>query len=174
MSKREKIIVSIMAATLLLGGYLHFFPGTTGHRQGIENKPVLSNLDFTREIIQKLTEDTSLAKELFTIRSAERKWARDPFLKSDILLSDTVHQKSTDREPAGTGTRLDLVYTGFLEAGPRRLAIINGMEYEPGEAIDDQGHYVRRIQPRTVEIGKRNAPDVIIVKMTEYDPITGK
>ena len=56
----------------------------------------------------------------------------------------------------------------------QRLAIINGMEYAPGESNGEQGYFVRRIQPHQVEIGKRNAPDVIIIKLTAYEAITGK
>lgn len=56
----------------------------------------------------------------------------------------------------------------------QRLAIINGMEYAPGESIGEQGYFVRRIQPHQVEIGKRKAPDVIILKLTAYEAITGK
>ena len=67
-----------------------------------------------------------------------------------------------------------LVYTGYIEVGAQRLAIINDMEYTSGDAIDVQGHYVRRIQPHQVEIGKLKAPDTIILKLTELDPGMGK
>jgi len=40
--------------------------------------------------------------------------------------------------------------------------------------MDSDGHFLRLIQPRQVEIGKRNAPDVIILKMTDYETVTGK
>ncbi|MBC2713343.1 MAG: hypothetical protein HGJ94_20800 [Desulfosarcina sp.] len=173
MDRREKIIVSVMAATMLLGGYLYFIPGTTDGRRGVENQPAAPNLDFTQEIIRKFKEDTSLVRDLFTIRSAERKWGKDPFLKNDASLSDTQQRKAKVEAPVPNGPRSKLNYTGFLEAGSTRLAIINGIEYEAGESINREGYYVRRIRPHQVEIGKRKAPDVIILKLADHENISG-
>jgi hypothetical protein len=173
MNRREKIIVAIMAATVLLGGYLYLGPVPTGSRVEPEKQSDGPALEFAQKVIQKLKADKSLSKELFTIRSAERKWERDPFIKSDDLLSDTQQLEAND-DPATAGSQPNLAYTGFLEVGSQRLAIINGTEYALGEAIDDQGHYLRRIHPHQVEIGKLNAPGVVILKLMEYEAITRK
>lgn len=173
MSKREKIIVSVMVATVLLGGYLYFMPGTIGSRRGVENQSDAPALDFAQKVILKLEEDTSLARELLTIRSAERKWGKDPFLKTNALLSDTQQRKTDLAAAVPDGPQSTLNYTGFLEAGSTRLAIINGIEYQAGESINPQGYYVRRIQPYQVEIGKRKAPDVIILKLADHGTISG-
>ncbi len=172
MTRREKIIVSIMAATVLLGGYLYWGPVTTGGRQGVEEKSVDQAFEFARNVIQKLKEDDALTMDLFTIRSAERKWEKDPFLKNDTMLSDTQQREVTDNATGTADTQMNLVYTGFLEVGTQRLAIINGIEYASGEAIDGQGHYVRRIHPHQVEIGKQHTPGVIILRLMEYEAIT--
>jgi hypothetical protein len=174
MSIREKIIVSVMAAAVLLGGYLYVDPMTTGSRQGVETPSDGPALDFAREVIRKLKEDTSLARDLFTIRGAERKWKKDPFLKNDALLSDSPKHEIPEHATVSTDTESDWVYTGFIEVGAQRLAIINGMEYTSGDAIDGRGYYVRRIHPHQVEIGKPNTPGVIMLKLMEYEAITGK
>jgi hypothetical protein len=172
MTRREKIIVSIMAATVLLAVYLYLGPVMTGSRLGVEKKPDASAFEFAQKVIQKLKEDTTLTKDLFTIRSAERKWEKDPFLKNDTMLSDTQQREVTDDATGTADTQMNLVYTGFLEVGTQRLAIINGIEYASGEAIDGQGHYVRRIHPHQVEIGKQHTPGVIILRLMEYEAIT--
>ena len=169
MSKREKIIVSVMAATVLMGGYLYLGPGITGSRSNIETLSDASAGDFVQKVIQQFRDDTTLARELFTVRSAEREWGKDPFVKSGVLLSDTARQTDQDKAPAGAAGQLNLVYTGYIEVGAQRLAIINDMEYAPGDAIDDRGTYVRRIQPHQVEIGKLKAPDTIVLKLTEVE-----
>lgn len=174
MTRREKIIVSIMAATVLLGGYLYWGPVTSGSRQDIEKMSDDQALEFARNVIQKLKEDTALNMDLFTIRSAEGKWEKDPFLKTDPLLSDTPQRAVPDAAAASAGTQPNLVYTGFLEVGTQRLAIINGIEYTSGEAVDGEGHYVRRILPHQVEIGNQHTPGVILLKLIEYEAITGK
>jgi hypothetical protein len=169
MSKREKIIVSVMVVTVLLGGYLYFAPEATVSRRGDETQLDTSTHDFVRKVIKQFKEDTTLARELFAIRSAERKWEKDPFLKSDGQLSDTRQRDVSDGAPASDDTQLKLIYSGYLEVGNQRLAIINGIEYASGEVIDDQGYYVRRIQPNQVEIGKRSAPDAILLKLTAFE-----
>jgi len=173
MSRREKIIISIMAATALLGGYLYVSPLPTGSPQKVGKQPDATAIDFAQKVIQKLKEDTSLTKDLFTIRSAERRWEKDPFLTTDTLLSDTQQREVQDKAAAAS-TQATLVYTGYIEVGTQRLAIINGIEYASGEAVDGQGHYVRRIHPHRVEIGNQHAPGVIMLKLMDYESIAGK
>ena len=174
MSRREKIIVAVMAATVLLVGYLYVGPLTTGSPQGVVKPSDGPALDFAQNVTQKLKADITLTKDLFTIRSAERKWEKDPFLKNDTLLSDTQQRIDPGTPTVVAGTQPDLVYTGFLEVGTQRLAIINGVEYASGEAIDGKGHYVRRIHPNQVEIGTQHASGVLILKLTDYEAISGK
>jgi len=163
-----------MAAAVLLGGYLYMDPLTTGSRRGVETQSDGPALDFAQKVIQKLKEDTSLTRDLFAIRSAERKWEKDPFLKNDTLLSDSPRHEVPEKVTVSTDNESNWVYTGFIEVGAQRLAIINGMEYTTGDAIDGQGYYVRRIHPHQVEISKPNTPGVIILKLIEYEAIAGK
>lgn len=100
MNRREKIIVIVMAASVVLGGYLYYNPGPTVSRQRVEPPSEGPALDFAQKVIQKLKEDTTLTRDLYTIRSAERKWEKDPFLTTDTLLSDAPPQKVADTEAA--------------------------------------------------------------------------
>jgi hypothetical protein len=172
MTRREKIIVAAMSATIALGSYLYFpiitSDGTNSHPDG--TRPTLA---YAETIAQNLNADKTLSKDLFTLRRAEQHWESDPFIKSDISLTDTLMEKPTASVDSPTATSAHLKYTGYLEAGMHRLAIINGMEYEQGESINRKGYYVRRIHPRQVEIGKRNAPDVILLKLQDHENISG-
>ncbi|WP_372679591.1 hypothetical protein [Desulfosarcina sp.] len=174
MTVREKIIVSIMAATVLLGGYLYWWPVTIDSRRVVQNQSDGQALEFARNVNQKFKEDTALNMDLFIIRSAERNWEKDPFLKKGTLLSDTPQRDAAVAASPNAGIQPNLAYTGYLEVGTQRLAIINGIEYTSGEAVDGKGHYVRRIHPHQVEIGNQHTPGVIILKLIEYEAITGK
>ncbi|MCB2146192.1 MAG: hypothetical protein KQI81_06925 [Deltaproteobacteria bacterium] len=159
---------------MLLGGYLYLDPMTTGSRRGVEKQSDGPALDFAQKVIQKLKEDTSLPRDLFTIRSAERRWEKDPFLKNDTLLSDSPMHEKPVHATVNADAESNWVYTGFIEVGAQRLAIINGMEYTSGDAIAGRGYYVRSIHPHQVEIGKPDTPGGIILKLMEYEAITGK
>jgi hypothetical protein len=50
-----------------------------------------------------------------------------------------------------------LSYSGFLQMGAKRMAIINGMEYEEGEMLPVSGYFIRSITPKSVVIGKIGA-----------------
>ena len=169
MSRREKVIVSIMVATALLGGYWYYSPSAPNSHDRGERQSVEQIIRFAKAAIQKLRSDDSLSKDLFRMRTAERRWEKDPFIKSKAVLSDKQRVPAPQKKPVAEGTSMNLLYTGFIEVGAKRLAIINGIEYATGEVIDTQGHYIRRIQPHRVDIGKRDAPDMIILNYTESE-----
>jgi hypothetical protein len=132
MSKREKIIVSLMAATVLLGGYLYLLPGTTDNQRAVEMQLDASTTEFVHKVIQKFKQDTTLAVELFAIRSAERKWEKDPFLDSHAQLSDTPQRRVFEKTPATDDARLNLVYAGYVEVGSRVWPLSTAWNTQPG------------------------------------------
>lgn len=172
MSLREIIIVSIMLLTMLLGGYLHFVPQSVGN-SGKETATASPALDFAKEIVSKLGEDTSFSKELLVIRQAEEKWDRDPFVSAGETPSDTLEKQTLQKEANADGRHPDFVYSGYLQAGENRLAVINGIEYAPGESIDDQGHYIRRIEPDRVVIGTLGTQRNTFISLSEFNATSG-
>ena len=55
------------------------------------------------------------------------------------------------RSPKETARALpNLAYSGFLEIGSKRLAIINGMEYEAGDRVNPGAFSVKTILPGKV------------------------
>jgi len=58
-------------------------------------------------------------------------------------------------------------YSGYLEIGDRRLAIINGIEYETGDELAMGGYIVRGIYPNRVVIEVKWRKEKIIVPLEE-------
>jgi len=50
----------------------------------------------------------------------------------------------------------DLFYTGYIEQGDVKLAIINGLEYETGEQTEIDGLFVVGIESEHVKLGYRD------------------
>jgi hypothetical protein len=66
------------------------------------------------------------------IQKAEAAWKQDPFMV--IRKAQTLPaEKSPVKEPVRPLPAM--TYSGFLEIGSKRLAIINGMEYEAGDKL---------------------------------------
>ena len=59
-------------------------------------------------------------------------------------------------------------YTGFLQMGDTRLAIINGMEYEAGDQLEPGGFIIRRILPNHVVVAPPGK------NKENYDPSNGR
>ena len=173
MSVREIIIVSIMLLTMLLSGYLHFLPQTVGNA-GSEPSTASPTLGFAKEIVSQFKKDTSLPRELFIIRKAEGRWDRDPYMAAGEALSGSQDKKPAGKENKDDRGHRDFVYTGFLQVGEKRLAVINGIEFAPGEAIDDQGHFIRRIEPDRVEIGALGTPAATVITLIDFDATHGE
>jgi hypothetical protein len=101
--------------------------------------------------------------EKYIIASAATGWAGDPFLKSEL--------PEQSERPGGAGqnqsAEASLVYSGYIEMAGRRLAIINGIEYEAGDALELPGYFVKRIFPLRVELTREGSPEKIVIQLDE-------
>jgi hypothetical protein len=82
------------------------------------------------------------------IQKAEAAWKQDPFL--EIQKAKATEPKDT--RPKETARLPNLVYNGFMELGSKRLAIINGQEYETGDKLNPGGFTIKSILPTRVVI----------------------
>jgi len=149
MSRREKIIIGLMFLAIALGGYL-LLGGDASKAPGAASPSPSDAPDLTRFIAAVNLRIEALDKkgrDLHTLARAGSPWERDPFLRSRL---PAAVRTGVDTEPAATEKPLH--YTGFSEIGGRRLPVINGMEYGPGERIEVTGHTVQEIGPAHVDL----------------------
>ena len=82
------------------------------------------------------------------IGRAESDWLRDPFMPQKMY-----HALSAPLKPvAGVVKAIVFNYTGYVEAGKNKMAIINGYEYRPGEALLEEGYVLKSISSKKVSI----------------------
>ena len=159
MSKREKIILVVMALTIVYGAY-SFFLESPAYTHG--PSPSESKLEAFHKFISNvanLTKDGLSEIDAYIIEHISDQWTKDP------LLNITREVQIGDRPD--TVNPLDIIYTGYLEMGPKRLAIINGMEYESGESLAKGGHTVGLIYPDKVVIVTRGNNQKVAVPLVE-------
>ncbi|MBW2358691.1 MAG: general secretion pathway protein GspB [Deltaproteobacteria bacterium] len=58
-------------------------------------------------------------------------------------------------------------YSGYMEMGDRKIAIIDGMEYKTGEEIVPGGFVIRAIYPNKIVIGIKGKEEEITVPLVE-------
>jgi hypothetical protein len=169
MSKREKIILIVMALTIVYGFYALFLENPSPGKPKLaatENK--LDNFNKFITNVATLVKGGVSEEETYIIDKIPVKWTKDPFLKTRKEVAVKPEKEKLDEFKKGaTAQELGIVYSGFLNMGNRNLAIINGIEYEKGEKLPDGAHIVEEIHPNRVVVGMQGKKKKITVKLEE-------
>jgi hypothetical protein len=143
MDKREKMILALMVVALL-GAAIVLFSGPSSQPIDITKEKELSNVKaLSDQLTADVNKETLTDTEKYILKRVEADWPSDPFLEKKLTIP------SADRAAAGQRP-VEFSYTGYLDVGSRRLAIINGMEYLEGEPMETGGYVVRSIDPEKV------------------------
>jgi hypothetical protein len=157
MSKREKIIIGVMVFSILfaLGYYLTptlTGPGEKPGEQYAETEKII------QEIAAELKKVAASPNENYVIARAEAVWTKDPFYKK----IQPVAAK------AGPGGAQDIVYSGFVDMGEKKLAVINGSTYRVGDKLDfGSSFYLTIVEPSRVVIADRQNQRNIVIKLKD-------
>ena len=150
-TNREKIIV-ILALVALAYGAWEMFLHTPAKPPTFQNPSKGSSLDTLNTFITKVAEAAQEGlsdTDNYIIQRAEAQWIQDPLIqiRKPPKVETEPEEVVTTAEP-----ELEIAYTGYIEMGSMRLAIINGNEYETGDRLEQGGYIVRSISPTQVEI----------------------
>ncbi|MGD9240829.1 MAG: hypothetical protein PVG69_12435 [Desulfobacterales bacterium] len=154
MTTREKIIVGLMLLTVIYGVYTVFFEGKGG-------TPEIATISATKELenlnsfITKVAEasKSGLSEEdKYIIELAEAEWKQDP-----LILAELKDRPESEIKKAAQVTKvsipdLNISYTGFMQMGDIKFAIINGVEYATGDRLEQGDYILRSITPSRVVI----------------------
>ena len=160
MSKREKAILIFMFFAVIYGGYAFFFsaPKNASPAPAGEVLKVLQTL--VDEVKQNLQKENLSEADTYVLKKVNDKWVTDPFYEKRI----------EEKIPGATDAlREDITfnYYGYMQIGERRVAIINGMEYEAGEELEIDGYIVSGIYPTKAVIKIRGRESKIILPLVE-------
>ena len=153
-----------MVLAVIYGVYTVFFSAPrevsipSGHKE----------LETLNSFVTKVAEQTKTGlskEETYILQKARAEWKQDPFIQ---IRPKLTREEAAERQPLVLNSKI--LYTGFLEMGNKRLAIINGMEYEIGDILERTGLVVRKISPSHVVVA---APDnknkTLIIPMEEIE-----
>ena len=159
MSKREKIIVGVMIFSILFALVYFLSPAITG--QGAKPADQYTGSEkIIQEIAAELKKVAASPAENYVIARAEAAWAKDPFYKK-------VMPAVAKAGPGGT-TGPDIVYSGYVDMGEKKLAVINGSTYQVGEKLDfGSAFYLKSVEPSRVVIADRQNQRNIVIKLKD-------
>jgi hypothetical protein len=156
MTQREKIIVGLMLLTVAYGIYALFFEGkgssTSTEPASVSSAVQLENLNA---FITKVAEASKagLSKEdKYIISRAETEWKQDPLITAELTERPQDEIKKQQQVIQAASPRPNIAYTGFMQMGDKRFAIINGFEYAPGDQLLEGGYKVSSVTPSKVVI----------------------
>jgi len=155
LNKRQILILVVMLLAVLYGAYEFFSTGRKGPAVVDTAKKAVDLNTFIGDITVALTKDTPSPVDAYMIKRAEEAWLRDPFYepkdaREDAIAKEAAHAQQV--EASITALKGKLNYTGYVDMGHKRIAILNGSEYALGDALDVDGYVLNGIHPTKIVI----------------------
>ena len=152
LKKREIIILVIAALFVLYAGYEYLIAGPA-------NKKIITNtgsdsVDINNSITgitKDLGKDKITDFDAYVVKRMEADWGKNPFWKKDM------YKAWVNREGLAKGGVLaKIIYSGYVDSGKIKLAVINGFEYRIEEQLEIEGYVLKQITPSKVIIFNKN------------------
>ncbi|MCE5264045.1 MAG: hypothetical protein LLG97_10985 [Deltaproteobacteria bacterium] len=168
LGKREMIILGALAVVVLYAAFDYLMPKKKA--AGIDTTQKSAELQtFVSNLTASMGKDSSKDLGTLVFSRAEREWAQDPFLDNKSYRSWTQAKVIAAKEPvvAAAAPKVEFVYSGYLEVGKKKMAIVNGMEYSEGDGLDIKGYFLKSASPSNVVIENRGTGASINVPLLE-------
>ena len=140
-----------MLLVVVYGVYTLFFSSPTQKALVSSGKDLETLNAFIAKVAEKTKSGLS-KQQAYVLGKAQAGWKQDPLIK--ILAKTEPMDQEETIEVASLKSKI--VFTGFLQMGNKRLAIINGMEYEAGDKLEPGGFLIQTIYPNRVVLASPN------------------
>jgi hypothetical protein len=161
---REKIIFGVMGIVVLYAAVDFLMPKKKSLTLNVKQKTEELNT-FVTTLSAGMGKEASDNVGTLILNRAEKEWTGDPFL--DDKSFRTWSQTREQFKEAVAAPKVEFVYSGYLEVGRKRIAIINGMEYKEGESLEIKGYSLKSVSPSSVIIENRRIGATVNVPLLE-------
>ena len=163
MEKREKVLIALMIVAIGIGAFELFvrpsfrtpIPPPTVH--------VDEAVNLSTTISQSMAKMDLGPEENHILQTAATQWANNPFYAWPAPRDNGVMADRTEPSLDLEQIRAATVYSGYLEMGRTRIAVINGLEYQAGEMLPDGKYVVLNISPLNVTLQAERSKQEIII-----------
>jgi hypothetical protein len=161
LDKRQMIILGVMAIVVCYAAFDFLTPKKRSSAPDMAQKTAELST-FVTDLTAGLGKDTTKNLNTLIFSRAEKEWTQDPFLDAKSFKA-----WSTAKAPVKGATKSEFVYSGYLDTGRKRMAIINGIEYSEGESLDVKGYVLKSASPTKVVIENRGTGATVNVPLPE-------
>jgi hypothetical protein len=151
LTRRQMIILGMMVLVVFYGLYSLLGASRTKKMTGDVTARSSELKTFIGTVVTAMGKDSLTPLDVYMISKAKAEWQSNPFIERGSF-KDWQRLKETGKGQ-GAGTRkVTFSYTGYIEAGKRKIAIINGVEYGVGEPLDVEGYVLKAVLPSRIVI----------------------
>jgi hypothetical protein len=164
LKKREIIILVIAALFVLYAGYEYLIAGPASKKVKTTASADSVKVDtFTTGITKDLGKDNIANLDAYVISRMETDWKKNPFLKKDLYKA-WVNREGVAKD---SGVLAKIIYSGYVDSGKNKMAVINGFEYRLGEELEIEGYVLKQILPSKVLIFNKNTGNTEEIPLQE-------
>ena len=164
LNKRQIIILSLAALSVVFAAYIFIFdsPASKKVNTNDKNQETSSLASGSKNDLMKPAEE-GIDKEI--IARAAVNWKKNPFW--DRGSSSYKEWASIQRAASASGSGAKIIYSGYVDAGKMKIAIINGLEYQVGEPLEMEGYVLKSATPLQVLILNKNTGSEVEIPLQE-------
>jgi hypothetical protein len=163
MEKRQIIILGVAAIAVLYFAFNFLFPSPAKKTTFSPAIKASEFKTFATDVSISISKEIISPGDAYAINRAETEWLRDPFYDKKTY-RELLKAKESSKAVSDV-KKLNFNYTGYIEYDGKAMAIINGVEYSAGEALEEPGYVLRAISPGKVIIenkADRDRSEVLI------------
>jgi hypothetical protein len=160
LNKRQIIILALMALAVIYGIYEIIFGSSAGNKVVTVNT---STSAINSNIAAVLLNSPLEKLDAYIVGRAEADWKNNPFLDSHLYKEWLAREQTIDTSKIAA----KIIYSGYVDSGKKKMAIINGMEYSEGEKLEIEGYILKNITPTKIRIENRNRGSELDITLQE-------
>jgi hypothetical protein len=159
LKKREIVIVSIAVLLILYAVYVYFIAGKLPGKK-VQTVAATTKVEsVTSGIAIELSKNKLSDLDNYTIKHAAIDWGKSPFLERNLY-------RAWQTKDGGGGT-FKIIYSGYVDSGKHKMAVLNNVEYRIGEELKEEGYILKHITPLKVIIYDKRAGNNLEIFLQE-------
>jgi len=147
LEKRQIIILVVAALCALYAAYEFLIARPAAQKAKQQAASATESFDVS-SLTGDLTGYKASGVDLYIEEKAEMGWGENPFWDR------AAYQEFVGREAIGS-TAAKIIYSGYIDAGRKKVAILNGAEYVVGENLELEDYVLKSVKYSNVIIVNR-------------------
>jgi hypothetical protein len=158
LKKREIIIISIAVIFVLYAVYVYLIAGKLPVKKVQTNATTTKVESITNGIVGELSKNKLSDFDNYIIKRASVDWGKSPFLERNLYRAWLAKDG---------GGSFKIIYSGYVDSGKYKMAVLNNVEYRVGEELKEEGYILKYITPFKVIIFDKRAGNNLEIFLQE-------